>query len=477
MKIEVIQALIVDNKPDKLISVLETFSLAKEAKEAIEQYLPEKHKVASTTHRPDKPLDDGTEVKVNRILLPIQKRIVRMAVSFLGSPEMKGNPSETLQQDLFNALQKTLDDNKIKYRFKSLARHCKSERQAAILIYTEKAPEDYWEGTNVKSNFRFRTKLLAPSLGDELYPVFGDNGDMIAMGRKFETEEFNNEGKKEKILHFDLYTNERYYFFSKTGSDWTVNYDTSIETLNYTGDGEIGQPNILKKIPFIYVSQPITDWHDVQSIIERLEEKISNHADTNDHFDSPIFFGEGEIEGFAEKGERGKLLIGKNGAKASYLTWDSAPESMRMEIGNLVKFIDLFTSTPEITPEALKGLGQFSGIAIKFLFMDAHMKAADSEDIFGEAMQRLYNYFKSGIAVLDPKFKNVSQQLKVYPEFNYFLPKDYLEELDGIAKGIDAGILSKETGVELNPLIENIELEKDRILKQEQNKKAEPVEV
>lgn len=44
--------------------------------------------------------------------------------------------------------------------------------------------------------------------------------------------------------------------------------------------------------------------------IERMEELLSNCGDTNDYFGYPSYVVSGEIEGFAEKGEQGKVYNG-----------------------------------------------------------------------------------------------------------------------------------------------------------------------
>lgn len=126
---------------------------------------------------------------------------------------------------------------------------------------------------------------------------------------------------------------------------------------------------------------------------------------TNKKIGSPIIFAEGDVQGFPDQDETGKLLIGKNGAKVSYLTWDSAPESIKMEVENLVKFIYSLSGTPDISFENLKGLGYFSTIALKTLFIDAHLTASENEEIFGEGAQRMINYQKTALSKLDPSLK------------------------------------------------------------------------
>jgi SPP1 family phage portal protein len=129
-----------------------------------------------------------------------------------------------------------------------------------------------------------------------------------------------------------------------------------------------------------------------------------------------------------------------------------------MEIEGLLKYIYTFTHTPDISFEQMKGLGVFSGIALKMLFLDAHMKAADKEELFGECLQRRFNYLKSALAVIDPALSKAAG-MKIKPKFKYFLPENVTEELDNILKASKGGILSNETAITLNPLVGDKEAE------------------
>ena len=46
-------------------------------------------------------------------------------------------------------------------------------------------------------------------------------------------------------------------------------------------------------------------------------------------------------------------------ADVSYITWDSLPESKKMEQENLVKFINQYSMSTDISLDSLKGLGSY----------------------------------------------------------------------------------------------------------------------
>jgi SPP1 family phage portal protein len=437
------------------------------------QYNPKQHDVFDKTKRGDKEIkreekgpngeDTGRTVidkliPVARLGIPEQRKIVTLAAAFLGTPTLSCTPKAGIETDMFDVLTVLSDDNKLDYKFKNIAKKTMSERECAELWYTQDAEPEFWDGTAMTSEYKLRMRILSPSLGDTLYPVKDEFGDMIAFGRFYETVEQieNTLQQTQRVAHLDIYTADRFYFMTKDekSASWAIGADPTALATGPDTAVVNGVPNPLGKIPVVYYAQPTTEWSDVQEMIARLETKVSNHADTNDYFDSPIVFLEGTVTGFADKGESGKLLQGTEGAKASYLTWDHAPESTKMEIENLLKFIHTYTHTPDISFESIKGLGTFSGIALKMFFMDAHLKASDKEEIFGEGIQRRINYLKASIIGLDPAFK-AAARLVIKPVFEYFLPRNEAEEIDNINKAYTGGFLSLETAVRLNPLVED----------------------
>lgn len=432
----------------------------------LKQYNPKQHDVHDKGKRLDKCIkdDDGQAemiVPVTRLSLAEQKKIVLLAATFLGSPTLSCTPAQGVEADMFSVLNTVCEDNKLNYKFKEISKTTMSERECAELWYTQEAEADYWEGTPIAgSKFKLRMRILSPSKGDTLFPAYDIYGDMVAFGRYYETVDTlpNSLVQQNKVCHFDVYTKDRFYFMTKGEKEtvWTYNTEPTSEsaTPEQKAAAPKGIPNIIGKIPVIYYSQPITEWSDVQEMIERLEKKISNHGDSNDYFDSPIVVASGKVEGFSKKGEQGKLLQAENGATVSYLEAQYAPESMKMEIDNLIKFIHTYTHTPDISFENIKGLGTFSGIALKMFFMDAHLKAADKEEIFGQGVQRRINYLKEALAKISSKLIP-ALRLIVRPKFEYFLPQDVDGEVNTIVKAYEAGIISLQTAVKLNPLVED----------------------
>jgi SPP1 family phage portal protein len=184
------------------------------------------------------------------------------------------------------------------------------------------------------------------------------------------------------------------------------------------------------KIPVVFGCQPQVEWADVQGLIDRLEKLLSNFADTNDYHASPKIFVTGKILGFAKKGEAGSIIEGEKDSSAEYLAWQNAPESVKLEITTLLNLIYTLTQTPDISFESVKGLSAMSGVALKLLFMDAHLKVADHREVFDEYMQRRINILKAFIATANKSLATDCSALMVEPEITPYMIEDDKAKVD-----------------------------------------------
>lgn len=411
------------------------------------QWDPKKHDIFDAVARPDKQVTSDTGMslqKVTRLGIPLQKQIVKLAASFLcGNPIMLNGMAEgQTEKDLLEVLRKTWKLNKLDYDSKKIAIIMMSETEVAELWFADNAGKGYWKGTpndKPKVKLRLRSKILANSLGDTLYPIFNNFGDMIAFGREYAIKK---EGVDEQ--HFDIYTEEWNYYHVMKGSDWE----------------QTKTKNLFNKIPVIYYTQPEPEWNDVQELIDRLETLMSNLSDANDYSAFPIMFVQGKLEGFAKKGEQGKIIVGENGATAQWLTNNNAPASVEMEYKSLRSLIMDMTSSPDLSMEQMNSLGTYSGIALKMLFMAAHLKAAEKEENFGKSIQRRINFMKYALASYVNTDLEQAVSMDVEPKFEYYMPKDVNEIITLLSTATGgAQILSQKTAVGLNPLVTDTEKE------------------
>jgi len=391
-------------------------------------------------------------VEQAKLVIKYQKKIVNMAVSFLFGDAVKlvlANKEDNLQ-DTFTLIQDVWDKNKLDYFNRKLARRLFIETKVAELWYVVVDDE------NIK---HIKVALLCNENGDEIFSHFNENGDLDGFVRRYKLEDVD----EKTYEHIDIYTAKEIIYGIKKEA-WEV-----VKKENYFG-----------KIPVIYYEQAEPEWTDVQTEIDRSEMLISKFADTNDYFGSPTLKIKGKVTNPPEKAEVGKILqftgvIGAEGkteyGDAEYLTWDQAPEAIKLEYNTLKDIIFSMTSTPDLSFDNVKGMNQTSGETLKFMFLDAILKAKNKEETFGEALMRRINLLKAIISVTDVKEKQNLDLLDISVKFGNVLPQDVTETINALstARGGEA-IMSRDAAVRGNPLVEDSEEDIQRL---DEEKKGE----
>ncbi len=354
--------------------------------------------------------------KVARVAVSLQKLIVKRAVAFLfGNPvQLDAEPAEGTQEaEVLQALKKALKQTKSATLNRKIARQIFSATEAAELWYTVPAPKNSLYG--FEANFKLRTMIFSPLKGDTLYPYFDSTGDLVAFSREFSIKDA--EGVERK--YFETYTDAATFRWLSTDGGWEL-----LEGFP--------KKNPIGKIPVIYGRQPETEWADVQALIDRLEKLLSNFAETNDYHASPKIVTKGNIVSFAKKGEAGAVIEMDPDGDAHYMTWDQAPNSVKLEIETLLRLIYTMTQTPDISWESVKGLN-VSGVALRLLFMDAHLKVEDKMEVFGEYLQRRYSLVQAFLKQLNAgnkEFAAACDSLTVEPEVKPFMLVDEKEKVE-----------------------------------------------
>lgn len=384
-----------------------------------------------------------SESDVVRVPLPFQYLIVERRIGFLLGNEITYktiyNEDDKREIALITAIEKIEEDAKSYYKNKEIARRMMSELECAELWYLVEEKGGFWASASQsiglsQQKYQLKMKVLSPSLNDNLYPLFDNYGDMVAFGRGYKTIE----GDKE-IERFDVYIAEFTYKYVKR-DDWKIDEQAA-------GGGII--VNEAKKIPIVYHSQKKPEWSNVQGMIDRIEEVLSGHGEMNKYFGEPILAIFGNLIQAINKGDSGKMLQLSENAKASFLALDSPPESIKMEVENLEKFIYAMSQTPNIAFAELKNIGALSGIALKMMFLDAHLAAKSKEEIFGIGIQRRYNLLKSFVGnVLDLSLQQASKSVTIKPVFTPYMPLDLKDAIETLVVSVASEILSKETATE-----------------------------
>lgn len=391
--------------------------------------------------------------KVWKLPIPYPVYINEIALVFL-----YGRPIKWVQQS--EGTDKAFDAflNVIKRtRFDSKIRQCKrlagAETESAMLFRV-------FRDDDGKPDVQIR--VLARSKGDEIYVRWDQYENIISIGWGY----YVKEEKDNVVYHFDIFTKQTIYHCAKRSLGWKVN-----EEQNFIG-----------KIPIILFQQE-KEWKGVEPLIHREEFIASRTADTNDYFSDPIAIMSAEIiKNMPEKKEAAKMLItnDKDGVDkaAKYLTWDSAPQSKKDEIEWLHTQILQKTFTPNITTDTLKSVSQLSAKALRTVMMLADIKASKHKETHDELLDRTASLITAIIAnVLDVSLSGECESLEIGHEFQEPFGDDIADSLTNIVKAVDAGIISTEGAIELNPLVKDVAREKQRLAQEQEERQQQQMSI
>lgn len=382
---------------------------------------------------------------VARVALALQKLIINRAVSFLfGNPVLYNNTPETDNEKMVaKALERILYDVKSNSVNRRVARALFSYKEVAELWYPVEQENDNY---GFHSAFKLKCAVFSPMFGDTLWPYFDDSGDMVAFSREFSKTDHNNVVTD----YFETYTADEHWLWTKAAQGFTP-------VDGYPKKTGIG------KIPVIYGHQRQFETEDVDGLIDRLEFLLSNFADTNDYHAAPKIFVTGQINGWSKKGESGAVIEGEDGATMQYVSWQSAPESVKLEIETLLKMIYTITQTPDISWDAVKGLN-VSGVALKLLFMDAHLKVQDKREVFDEYLQRRVNVLLAYIGQFNTAITKETQTLQIEPEIVPYIITSEADELNyWMTANGNNPVISQAESIERAGLSQNPELTLQKI--------------
>lgn len=374
----------------------------------------------------------GKKIPRNRIGLNLQQKIVEAAVAFLFKNKVLLKSTE--ESDFTNLIDFLLDKNKIYSFNRKIARTLFTDGEVAEYWYPVES-KGFWDG-RLNSNVRYRVTYFAPSNQNTLYPYFDEYRDLKAFSRKYT--------RKDDVEVLDVWTDK-----------WIAKYVNKekweLESL---------EKNRLEKIPIIYYRQEKSEWSDQQHLIERVEKLLSNLADTNDYFGSPLIAVNGKVLSLPEKQDDRKVIELQGGADIKYLTWDNAPAAVELEYNLLMSQIFYGSSTPNVSFDNIKGINNTSGIALQLMFEDAHMKADNKLEVFDEMFARRISILKRIVGLLSGKEIKEDVWLEITP----YLPKNRLEELQMLFM-LSGGqkLVSQRTGVASTGFVEDADKEMEQI--------------
>lgn len=346
------------------------------------EYDPTKHPVMDKQLYPDVVRNDGVE-RVTRITLSFQKLAAkRMSELVCGIPVKRiYKPENGKQKQVAEALEALYDRNRINSvnidRCNALFAGC----EVFTLWYAVEQRNDLY---GFSSPLKLRCRTFSPMLGDELYPYFDEYGDMTAMSIGYTRKV----GRK-NVQFFDTYTDDRHIKWSNEGGEWAVVED---------------ETTTLTKIPGIYAFRPTPIWEDTSRNVYEMEWSLSRNGNYLRENSKPKFVVcANEIIQYGDEKNPNKEFKAvaqfPSGAKAEYVTWQQAVESLKFHIETLRSLYFTQLQLPDWSYEKMSQHA-LSGESRKQMFIDAELKVGDESGRLLEFYDRETNVLKAFLKLM-----------------------------------------------------------------------------
>lgn len=343
----------------------------------VQEFDPRKHPVMNKAKYPDIVTKEGIEY-VTRITCDLQRLATkRMTELVTGIPVKRVyKPENNRQKEVAAFLESIYERNRIdsvnNERCNMLFAGC----EVFTLWYAIEERNTLYGFT---SPLKLRCRNFSPMLGDELYPLFDEYGDMIAMSVGYTRKK----GKKH-VQYFDTYTADKHIKWNNENGGWE-----EVENENIT----------LGKIPGVYAWRPAPIWEDTSKTVYEIEWALSRNGNYLRKNSKPVFvvFADEIIRYGDEKGEnkefKAVMQYPSNG-RAEYVTWQQAVENLKFYVEQLR---DLFFTQLQLPDWSYGKMSQqaLSGESRKQMFIDAQLKVKDESGRLIEFFDREVNVVKA----------------------------------------------------------------------------------
>lgn len=379
----------------------------------LQQFDPTRHPVMNKSKYPDIIGEDGVEY-VTRVTCDLQRLATkRMTELCCGIPVKRVyKPENDTQKEVASYIEAILDRNRIDSvnieRLNMLFAGC----EVMTLWYAVESSNSLY---GFDSRLKFRCRNFSPMLGDDLYPLFDEYGDMIAM-----SVGYTRKVGKTNIQFLDAYTSTKHCKYSTANGDWeeVENEDISVQ-----------------KIPAIYLYRPTPIWEDSSRIVYEIEWALSRNGNYLRKNSKPIFvvladeviqYGDEQ----SENKEFRSVMQYPKGSTAQYVTWTQAIENLKFYVSELRSMFFTQLQLPDWSYEKMSQQA-LSGESRKQLFIDAQMKVHDESGRLLEGFDREINVIKAFLkTALPERYHADIDELKVEVKITPFSITDTKETVD-----------------------------------------------
>ena len=436
MKIEDI--LLTGRNPEEIIADLKTKSIYVPkwggSTGLVNEYDPKRHPVMDNAIYQDVTNGDGSIDQVTRITYDLQRLAVkRMSELCNGIPVKRVyKPENDRQKEIATYIEKIFERNRIN----------SMNNERCTMLFAGCEVMTLWYGVEDRNNqygfsspLKFRCRNFSPMQGDELYPLFDEYGDMIAM-----SVGYSRKVADETVNYFDTYTATHHF-------KWSSNEDSVWRE-------ELSEEITVGKIPAIYMYRPSPIWEDTSKIVYEMEWAMSRNGNYLRKNSKPIFvvFADRQVK-YGDEDESNNqsrsILQYPVGSQAGYVTWNQAIENLKFYMSELRQTFFTQLQLPDWSYESMKAT-PMSGESRKQLFIDAQLKVQEESGRLIEGYDREVSVVKQLLKTALPE--NDHADIDALPVENVVTPYSINDEKDTINNLVTANggkpIMSQREAIE-----------------------------
>lgn len=402
-----IDQLIAKSSPDKAIGMLKNKTVdVRDWGASLKEYDPTLHDIANDhIGRKDKVKKDGSVEKAARITIGLEQLLTKRMSEFVFAIPVKRVYHNTDENETRQAIAKAMEAVYKHARIDSVndkrAINYFAACESFTVWYVVESPNTLY-GFN--SKYKLKCKTYSPMDGAELYPLFDDTSDMIAMSVQYKRKVDNTE-----VTFFETYTAEKQYKWFQTAGAWKAE-----EPIEFIG-----------KIPGVYIYRPKPIWYGLSCLREEIEYTVSRNSDVIAYNSAPVLKVIGKLQGNREeKGESQRFFQTEVGGDVGYVAWQQAIEALKYHVDTLVKLYWSQSQMPDISFANMMSLGNIGFDARQTLLTDAHLKVGDESGEWIETFEREANVIKAFLAFMNIEFAKEIDNVEVEHIITPFIQQD-----------------------------------------------------
>lgn len=450
---------------EKSINVPSWYELEKE-------YNPEKHPVMDKSEYPDITLYEerlsesefnefeepkkmkvavGIE-KVSRVTYALQDLAVKRTTELcFGIPvKRQYSPENDRQKEIAKYMEQIFQKNHIDTMNIERGRQLFASCEIMTLWYTV-VQENESYGFN--SKLKLRSVTYSPMQGDQLYPLFDEYGDLVALSVAYERKV-----EDKMVSFFDTYTAEKHL-------RWSNNGDGSGQAMELLLNEDIS----IGKIPAVYMYRPTPVWENTSWMVYEMEWAVSRNGNYLRKNSRPILaaFVNEEVQ-FNKSPEVDKsfrdIVQYPAGSNLQYVTWAQAIDNLKYYVNELRQMFFTQLQLPDWSYENMK-TSPMSGEARKQLFIDCHLKVRDESGRWLEFFDREVNVVKAYMKQMLPE--DWASDIDALVVENVITPFTITSKADDLAIYINATggkqLMSQGTAIQKLGMVEDADEELQKI--------------